>query len=350
MLVLELAQWPVVALAIGLFISALVIAGAGTMLTGRADEIADRTGWGEAAVGAVLLGGATSLPGIVTSVAAAAQNHPSLAISNAIGGIAVQTAFLAVADITYRRANLEHAAASPANLTQGALLVALLAIPLLAMSAPEVSVLGVHPATPLLIGGYLYGINLINAAKVAPMWRPRLTRETQTDETGPKRPERAKRGEKNGARLQLEFAVFAAITAMAGYAVSQFGITLADRTALTETAVGGLFTAVATSLPELVMAVAAVRRGALTLAVSGVIGGNAFDTLFLAFSDIAWRDGSLYHRFNDENVFVVALTILMTGALLLGLLRREKLGFAGIGFESTLIIALYLGSIALLFG
>jgi cation:H+ antiporter len=35
--------------------------------------------------------------------------------------------------------------------------------------------------------------------------------------------------------------------------------------------------------------------------------------------------------------------------LLLGLLRREKHGFANIGFESVLVLMLYLGGFSLLF-
>lgn len=333
----------------GFGLSAAVIAVAGTFLTTRADLIAERTGLGEAVIGAVLLGGSTSLPGITTSVVTAFQGYPSLSIANAIGGIAVQTAFLAVADVVYRRANLEHAAASQANLTQGALLVTLLAIPLVAFAGPEVTVLGVHPATVLLIAGYLYGIHLIYLAREHPMWRPRLTRETQDETAEDAEAERSRTRRRPLPRLWWEFAGLAALTAGAGYGVSQFGIAIAGRTGLTETAVGGLLTALSSSLPELVTSVAAVRRGALTLAVGGVIGGNAFDTLFLAFSDIAYREGSLYHHFNDQNIFVVALTVMMTGTLLLGLLRREKLGFAGIGFESTLILIFYAGAVAILF-
>ena len=82
------------AIALGSAVCVIIIAVAGTLLTARADAIADRTGLGEAVIGAVLLGGSTSLPGIITSVVTASQGHPSLSISNAIGGIAVQTAFL----------------------------------------------------------------------------------------------------------------------------------------------------------------------------------------------------------------------------------------------------------------
>ncbi|MGD1912290.1 MAG: hypothetical protein ACFB2X_15965 [Rivularia sp. (in: cyanobacteria)] len=38
----------------------------------------------------------------------------------------------------------------------------------------------------------------------------------------------------------------------------------------------------------------------------------------------------------------------MTGILLLGILQREKYGFANIGFESVLILLLYIGGIGLL--
>ena len=54
-----------------------------------------------------------------------------------------------MADLAYRKANLEHAAASVTGLTQGTLLVSLLTIPLLAMAAPEITIFGVHPASLL---------------------------------------------------------------------------------------------------------------------------------------------------------------------------------------------------------
>ncbi|MGR3586693.1 MAG: sodium:calcium antiporter, partial [Pseudooceanicola nanhaiensis] len=77
----------------------VVICGCGIMMTGIADKIADRTGLGEAIVGAVILGAATSLSGTVVSVTAALDGRASLAFSNSIGGIAAQTAFLALADL-----------------------------------------------------------------------------------------------------------------------------------------------------------------------------------------------------------------------------------------------------------
>ena len=308
-----------------------------------ADQLADATGWGEAVVGAVFLGGSTSLSGIVTSVTAASGGHAELAVSNAVGGIAAQTAFLAVADMFYRKANLEHAAASIANLIQGTLLMSLLAIPLLASSSPQVSFWGIHPATLFIIAAYLFGLRLVSQAEEKPMWKPRYTEKTELDE-----PSEMSKVDVSLTRLWFEFILYAFILALAGYLIAQAGVFIAFKTGLSESLVGGLFTAVSTSLPELVVTVAAVRRGALTLAVGGIIGGNCFDLLLLAFSDIAFRSGSIYAVISQRQVFVISLTILMTGVLLLGLLQREKYGFANIGFESVLILLLYISGIGLL--
>ncbi len=324
-------------------IAAIVIGLVGTKMCKVADQLADATGWGEAIVGAVFLGGSTSLAGIVTSVTAAFGGHAELAVSNALGGIAAQTAFLAVADIFYRKANLEHAAASIANLTQGTLLMTFLAIPLLATSTPQVSFWGIHPASLVIITAYLFGLRLVSQAEEKQMWKPRQTEKTELDI-----PSETTDINVNLTSLWLEFFVYAVILALAGYLIAQSGVFIAVQTGLSESLVGGLFTAVSTSLPELVVTVAAVRQGALTLAVGGIIGGNCFDVLLLAFSDIAFRSGSIYAIISERQIFVISLTILMTGTLLLGLLQREKYGIGNIGFESFLILVLYIGGIALL--
>ncbi|WP_036485653.1 sodium:calcium antiporter [Myxosarcina sp. GI1] len=330
-------------ISIGLFIvAAFVIAVVGVRMSRVCDRLADRTGWGEAVMGAVFLGGSTSLSGIVTSVTAAADGHAELAISNAVGGIAAQTAFLAIADIFYAKANLEHAAASIANLVQGTLLMTLLAIPMLAMSSPQVDLWGIHPATIILITAYVMGLRLVSRSQETRMWSPRQTKETNIDEPD----ETAKNS--SLTKLWLKFVCYAIIVAVAGFIIARAGVSLASLTGISESVVGGLFTAITTSLPELVTTIAAVRQGALSLGVGGVIGGNCFDLMLLAFSDVAYRQGSIYGAIANRQVFVMSLTILMTGVLLLGLLRREKHGIGNIGFESLLILLLYASGVVML--
>ena len=332
-------------ISIGLFASAaLVIALVGTQMAAIADRLADKTGLGEALMGALFLGGSTSLSGLVTSVTAAALGHAELAVSNALGGIAAQTVFLSIADITYRKGNLEHAAASATNLTQVTLLITLLAIPLLAMTGPDITVFGVHPASFLMIAAYIFGLRLVSEAHTTPMWGPKHTAETRVDA-----PDLSQTDGAGVVALWFRFALFAAIVAAAGYVVAESSLAIANYTGLSETVVGSLLTAVCSALPELVTSIAAVRRGALTLAISGIIGGNCFDVLFVAFSDFVYRPGSIYHAVTTAQIFIISLTMLLTGILLLGLLRRETYGIGNIGFESFLILILYLGGFLLLF-
>ena len=317
--------------------AAVVIALTGTRLAGIADRLADRTGMGEAITGALLLGASTSLPGITTSVTAAWNGAAELAMSNAIGGIAVQTAFLGIADIFNREANLEHQAASLPNMLNASVLMALLGCVLLAADGPDYTFWGVHPATPLLFLGYLFGLRLARKSHEAPEWRPRRTGLTREDE-----PE-AESGSESLLGLWTRFLVLAAIMGVSGWVVARAGIGLTRQTGISASIVGGLFTAVATSLPELVTCVAAIRRGALTLAVGDIIGGNCFDVLFAAAADVAYRSGSIYHAVGADERFLVALSVVMTAVLLMGLVIREKRGIANIGFESFLILSLYGG-------
>ncbi|MDZ7825184.1 MAG: hypothetical protein U5R48_03045 [Gammaproteobacteria bacterium] len=148
--------------------------------------------------------------------------------------------------------------------------------------------------------------------------------------------------------LWSSFAVLGLLLGFSGWLLEATAAVLAVETGLGQSVVGALMTAVVTSLPELVTSLAAVRRGALTLAVAGIIGGNAFDTLFVAASDLAYRGGSVYHAIPDSVALWVALSMLMTGILIMGMLRRERQGPAQIGFESVGIIGCYLAGVVVL--
>lgn len=339
MLTLEtLAIWPA-GLALNILIfcaTAAVIAVGGVLLTVRADIIADRSGWGEAITGGVLLGASTSVSGAMTSMAAAATDHPDLALSNAVGGIAVQTTFLAVADLTYRKANLEHAAASTTNLFQAALLIVLLSLPVMAVMLPALTIAHVHLVSPLILAAYLLGLRASAESRRLPMWQPVETGETRSDGLE----ERSLRGPDNTS-LYAQFAALVVLLSIAGIVIARSGLVISRETGISESVVGALLTAVTTSLPELVTTLVAVRRGALQLAVGGIIGGNTFDVLFLVLSDAAYMKGSIYHAADTGFLFWSVLGIILTSVLLLGLIRRQRHGPGNIGFESVLIFLLY---------
>lgn len=323
-------------------LASFVVAAAGVSLTVKADRLADITGMGEAIAGAVLLGMATSLSGTVVSVTAAIGDQPSLAFSNAVGGISAQTAFLALADITYRRANLEHASADPANLYQAALLTLMLGLPLAAYAGPELVVFGIHPVTLVLPCVYVAGVRIGARVRETPMWRPVSTAQTRTEKPD-EEPDIA------GKLLPLaaQFAALAVVLGIAGWVISKTGTQLSLRLGISATAVGALMTAVATSLPELITTLAAVRRGAIQLAVGGIIGGNSFDVLFLSAADAGYAGGSIYHAITRADLFWIAVGLLLNSLLAIGLVVRQRRGPAGIGLESALILIVYAGAIAL---
>jgi len=330
-------------LAVPLFLlCAAVIAVGGVAMTTVADCLADRTGLGEALVGGILLGISTSFSGTVTSITAAVEGHAALAVSNGVGGIAVQTVFLAVGDILYRRANLEHAAASATALAQLGLLLLLLGLPLMAATMPAISFAGLHPVSAVLVVVYILGVRLTRSVQQQPMWFPQRTAELRVD-----LPEADPFPTVSTPALALRYAVLAVILGLAGWGIAQTGMDIVRATDLSQSFVGAAFTATSTSLPELVITLAAVRRGALQLAVSGIVGGNTFDVLFLVLSDAGYRGGSIYHAVGMAELFLVAWAIVMSAVLLLGLLHREKRGMAAIGWESVTLIGIYLAGLVM---
>lgn len=323
---------------------AFVIAFAGTRLTWLADLLADQTGWGEAIFGAILLGGITSLSGIITSITTAFEGHPQLAVSNAIGGIAAQTIFLAVADIFYRKANLEHASASIQNLMQGVMLIFFLGFILFLITAPIYVINGIHPGSLIIVILYIAGMRLTSKASEAPMWRPRQTQETVFDLADKQKLNKHPRSGANWVR----FVFLGLVVGLSGYGIAETGIVIANKTGISETVMGSMLTAIVTSLPELITSIAAVRQGAVTLAVGGIIGGNTFDVLFVAFSDWAYQ-GSIFHAITFRETYLVILTLLLTTILIMGLLTRQKQGFGRIGWESFALLIGFIGGYALLF-
>lgn len=246
--------------------------------------MADRTGWGQALFGAVFFGMATSLSGIVMTATAAGAGQAELGYSNAVGGIAAQTVAIAIADAFYRRVNLEHAAASASNLLFGCLLTALLALALLASMAPEITVGGIHPLSLVMVGVYLGGLHLVRSRGDRPMWEA-----VETSSTLPDDPDDGE--DTDGRRTRTLWALFvpvALVVSLGGWAIASAAGNIVEATGLEAGFVGAGLMGLVNALPETVTAVAAVRRGAVTLAVAAILGGNCLDALNLVVGDVAF--------------------------------------------------------------
>jgi cation:H+ antiporter len=329
-------------LSIALFLlAACLIAFFGIRMTYAARDLAAATGMGEALTGAVFIGATTSLSGIIASATAAWHGQAGLAVSNSLGGIAAQTLFLVVADMLYRKTNLEFAAASVENMMMSVQVMILLSVLLIAFNLPDASLFAVHPASFVLIVAYLFTLKLLVDTHERPMWLPRMSRGTVLE---PDREPGVKKGHAKPG-LFVDFAVCAAAVAIAGWLIAAAGMVIAERTGLSDGVVGGIFIAVVTSLPELVIAITAIRLGSLTLAVGDIVGGNAFDTLFVAVSDFFYREGPIFAAIEPTEKVWLGTAMLMNAVLLMGLMYRERKGIANIGMESALILVIYVGTV-----
>jgi len=135
---------------------------------------------------------------------------------------------------------------------------------------------------------------------------------------------------------------------VAGWAVARSAEVTIHSRALGAGFVGAVLMGLVNALPETVAAIAAVRQGALTLAVAAVIGGNSLDALNLVVGDVAYRDGSLYHAAGPDQLLVTTAALVMTAVLLGGLLVRQRGGWLRIGFDGIALVGIYAATVATL--
>jgi cation:H+ antiporter len=337
-------------------VATIAVAVVGPRLARVAEAVANRLDVGHVLVGAVLLGVVTSLPGLVLTVTAASRGETELAVANALGGVAAQTLFLAIADIAFRSGTLSSHVPTRQVGYQAALLMVLLALVVIGLGTADVAVAGMHPMSVCLIGAYLGGMLLarrldVSVSAIGPEPDPSDFEGGRAGQRGKlgtleESPKLRREEQRSWGALWARFGVFAALLSLAGFALAWAGGEIATSTALSATSVGVLLTAVATSTPELVTAVAAARRGAIGLAAGDIIGGNTFDTLFIAAADIV-SPGSVFAGAGPSAVGLAGLVILLNGVLLAGLVRQGS-GTVKTDTESLTIVVIWLISAVVL--
>jgi cation:H+ antiporter len=88
---------------------------------------------------------------------------------------------------------------------------------------------------------------------------------------------------------------------------------------------GTLFIAASTSLPEIVVSVAAIRMGTIDLAIGNIFGSNIFNIGILALDDILYTKGPLLLDTSPNHIIPVLGTILITSIGISGIaFRAEK--------------------------
>lgn len=320
---------------------AVVIVGAGSVLTHCADVIAEKTGLGRLVVGSVLLGGTTSLPELTVDISAVRLEHQDLAVGDLIGSSLMNLLILAVLDLSHRSRGRMLSREAAGHALSGMVSVSLTALVGLGIFlGPKIAnwnFLEINVVVWILILGYGMGLRLVYLDQ-------RISARAAADQGIPLVPEHAGSLKKSA----VGFVIAATVILFAGPRLASAAATLADLSGLGNSFVGTTFVAISTSLPELVSSLAALRLGAIDLAIGNVFGSNAFNMMLFAPLDIVCK-GSLLANVSTTHLITCLTVIICSQVTLMGQLYQGKERSRVLDPNAYLVIALIFASLGMVY-
>lgn len=319
---------------------------AGTRLARYVDEVGARTGLGEAFLGMVMLGVATSLPEVATTITASMIGNAELVTANLFGGVAMQITVLAIVDVIAVRGALTYVTPHPVLLFQGVMLLLLLSLATAGAALGDpIAIMGVG-LTPLLVAaGFLVTVWVTKSEQHQPRWEPthlpKKRKRRALDDTSLE--------SASDARVYALCAGSAGVILLAGWVLALTGDALAGQTGLGSSFVGVALVAASTSLPEISTVLGSVRQGNHQMAVSNILGTNCLEVALFLVADVAYRGGPMLAEAGPGAMLAAAVGMLVTCILLLGLLLRRDRTIARMGWDSLAILIVYGAGLAGLF-
>lgn len=267
---LSLWEW------LGVFVAvAIPLVVAGVVLARSADDLAAVIGLDGVFVGVLLVAGVTSLPELMTVGTAAVDGHHAMALGGLLGSSMTKMAILAVIDLLHRgrvwpEIGLGHARVA-------AIAIALTALALFGAVTPGAVTLGrVGLDTVLIVLAYIAASAWMRRSPTMYPHSPVLSPKAAPDA-----------GTAVALRpTVLRFIGAATVIVVCGPLVTRSAEGVAQSSGLGQTFVGVVLLAGATSLPELVVSLAAVRLGSYDVAVGNLFGSNAFNMVVLLPADL----------------------------------------------------------------
>ncbi|MEZ5901162.1 MAG: hypothetical protein R3D51_16910 [Hyphomicrobiaceae bacterium] len=289
----------------------LAIVVAGYLLAHYGDVIAEKTGMSGTWVGLILVATVTSLPELVTGVSAVTlANAPDLAAGDVMGSCVFNLLLIALLDSIHRECVIYEKASRGHILAAGfsILLVGLVVFSILSGDAAiSIGHIGIY--TPAIIALYFIAVRAVFIQEKNGAGTPSLDLRYQDITL---------------RSALIRYCLAASVVVAAGIAMPLVADKLAKTMGWSQTFVGTLLVAVATSLPEAASTIGAVRIGALDLAIGNLFGSNLFNILALAIDDIAYASGPLLSQVSQAHALSGVSAMMMTGATILGVHYRPK--------------------------
>ena len=322
-------------------VAAAVVWYAGARLAYLADILSDRLHLAKSLVGLLFLSLATSLPEVATTLTGAIQQNSDLVLNNLFGGIALQTAILAMSDFWSRSAITSYPRKANHAL-EAMLVVLLLSIVLIFIHLGErVEIVGVGLGALAVAVVYAGAIVLLRRYDDASDWVP-----VDLPDPDPL-PFPAPTGLSNESTARLGFHVLVAcgLILVFGLALVVLAERIAVQSGLGTSFVGVTLLAGATSLPELTTSLTAVRIGAYTMAISNIFGSNLIMVVLVFPADLLFRKGPILNDASTTVTLSLVFGILVTTIYLIGLIVRRKPKIGRVGLDSVLVLVCFAGSL-----
>jgi cation:H+ antiporter len=318
-----------------------VIIYSGTKLSFYGDKIADLTGMGKAWVGLILMASVTSLPELITGISSVAiVKAPDLAAGDIFGSCVFNLLILSVLDARIKQPLFSMVKSSHIVAAIFGIILLTVAGMAIFLSHEIPSVLWISSFTFLLFGIYLLSVwGIFKYEHAALIESPPEILIIQS----PSRSAYLKKAI-GGYALNALIVIGAAVF------LPYFGEHIASYTGLGNSFFGTLFIAAATSLPELVVSLAALRMGSIDMAVGNLLGSNVFNMFILGIDDVFYKEGSLFKAISPSHLLSVFITIMMTAVVVLGLLfKPKKKQVWHFSIDTFILLLLYLALILYLF-
>ncbi len=320
-------------------VSTIAIWMSGIKLTTAIDAITTHFNLGEAFGGMVFLAIVTNLPEIAITAVAAYHRNYDIAISNILGGIAIQTVVLVLIDIfgVGRTAPLTEKGHSKILIIEGASLIFILSIVIIASQFP--STVFFARSTPfewIILAIWLGTIYLSSKYLIK---KKSIFSQKQEVKNNLRNPKRKFKGSIYAACFVL--GVGAIITLFAGWALEVTGEQLANRWGMSGVIFGGTILALCTALPEISTGIASAKIRDYNMAVSDIFGGNAFlPVLFLMASFIG--NDPILPNLKPSDIYLTVLGIILTGIYMIGMVLHSKKQVLRMGVDSVIVVIVYL--------
>jgi cation:H+ antiporter len=316
---------------LGFFVCTGVILFSGAQLSRYGDALAEKTGLGGTWVGVVLMASITSLPELITGASSMLLfDVPDIAAGDAIGSCMFNLLLLALLDIS-------HHEPLSTRIHQGHVLSAAYGVVLLGLvtlgvlSGERLPVLGwVSVMSVAFIGVYLLAVRTIFDFE-----RRRLA--TLVSEVA----ETLQYGGWSARYVMAMYALNAVVLIGAAAFLPGLADHIAEQSGLGQSFVGTTLVAMSTSLPELVVSVAAARIGAIDMAAANLFGSNLFNVSILGIDDVLYTKGPLLSNVSGNHTIAAVAAMTMTGVALIGLTVRATRKRWRLSWDSFAIVAIY---------